>query len=237
MDSASSFFSRICYTSMSQKRSIERRYFKMFYLRLGVFVSFGLSLILLTYLVLHTFCFGKRRLHSKAEAARWKGVAYAFSLGMLPWEKESAAKHLPTYVAGIFYHTGIFAAIFYVLFWAASLSLSEVILSFFRALLAVGFICGTGLLLKRAVKRQMRYISCPDDFAANILVDLFILSGFLSSLRTAAIPIFCILAILTFLYMPLGKIRHCFFFFYSRILFGSYFGRRGVLPHSQPSKD
>jgi hypothetical protein len=208
----------------------------MLLLKFGVFVSFGLSLFLLTYLVLHTLSFGKRQLHSKAEATRWKGVAYAFSLGMMPWEKESAAKHLPTYVAGIFYHIGIFAAIFYVLFSAASLSLPETVLSPFRALLAVGFICGTGLLLKRTVKRQMRYISCPDDFAANILVDLFILSGFLSSLLSAAIPVFKILAILTFLYMPLGKIRHCFFFFYSRILFGSYFGRRRVLPHSQTSK-
>ena len=208
----------------------------MLLLKFGVFVSFGFSLFLLTYLVLHTFSFGKRQLHSKAEATRWKGVAYAFSLGMMPWEKESAAKHLPTYVAGIFYHIGIFAAIFYVLFTAASLSLSEAILSPFRALLAVGFICGTGLLLKRAIKRQMRYISCPDDFVANILVDLFILSGFLSSLLSAVIPVFDILAILTFLYMPLGKIRHCFFFFYSRILFGSYFGRRRILPHSQTSK-
>lgn len=192
---------------------------------------------MLTFLVLHTFSFGKRQLHSKAEATLWKGVAYAFSQGMLPWEKESAAKHLPTYLAGIFYHTGIFAAIFYVLFSAASFSLSEDILSIFRGLLAVGFICGSGLLIKRAIRNQMRYISCFDDFAANILVDFFILSGFLSSLLPAAIPVFFILAILTFLYMPLGKIRHCFFFFYSRVLFGSYFGRRGVLPRSQPSKN
>ena len=31
-------------------------------------------------------------------------------------------------------------------------------------------------------------------------------------------------------YVPLGKIRHCLFFFPTRYFFGSYFGRRGVLP-------
>jgi len=36
-----------------------------------------------------------------------------------------------------------------------------------------------------------------------------------------------------FLYIPVGKIRHCFFFFYSRILFGLFYGRRGVLPQNK----
>jgi hypothetical protein len=98
----------------------------------------------------------------------------------------------------------------------------------FSVSMAVGFFAGSGLLLKRILKSRMRFLSCPDDYVANILVDLFILSGLVCSRLTAACPGFFILAILTFFYIPLGKIRHCFFFFYSRILFGSYFGRRGL---------
>jgi len=205
-------------------------------LRYSVFVAFFVSLVLLTVLVLQTLSFGRRRLHSRAEGKRWQGMAYALGRGMLPWEKESAARHLPTYVAGMIYHAGVFAAILSVLFLAAEIRPPEAAVTVFRFFLAAGFLSGAGLLLKRAVQPRMRYISCPDDYVSNLLVDGFVLSGLLSSLIAAAEPVFFILAILTFLYMPLGKIRHCFFFFYSRLLFGSYFGRRGVLPRKRPPR-
>jgi hypothetical protein len=205
-------------------------------LRYGVLISFFISIVLLTVQVLQTFSFGRRRPHSQPEGNRWRGVAYAFGRGMLPWEKESAARHLPTYIAGMLYHGGIFAAVLAVLSVAAAIHISEVILLFLQVLMAVGILAGTGLLLKRAVKSPMRHISCPDDYAANVLVDIFILTGLLASRLDAAVPAFLVIAILTFLYMPLGKIRHCFFFFYSRFLFGSYFGRRGVLPRRRPAK-
>ena len=208
----------------------------MIFLKYGVLFSFLLSLFLLTFLVLRTSSFGRRSLHSQAEGNRWKGVAYAFGQGMLPWEKESAAKHLPTYVAGMVYHSGIFAAILFVFLTAATFPLPNAMTNLFRMLMAAGFLAGTGLLFKRIAKPQMRSISCPDDFISNFLVDLFILSGLLASWLSGALPAFLILAVLTFLYMPLGKIRHCFFFFYSRLLFGSYFGRRGVLPHKYSSR-
>jgi nitrate reductase gamma subunit len=208
----------------------------MLIMRYGVFVSFFLSLVLLTVQVVHTLSFGRRRLHSPAEGSRWKGVTYAFGRGMLPWEKESAARHLPTYIAGMIYHAGVFAAILSILFLAAGIRPPEAAVTVFRFFLAAGFLSGAGLLLKRGVQPRMRYISCPDDYVSNLIVDGFVLSGLLSSLLATAEPVFFILAILTFLYMPLGKIRHCFFFFYSRLLFGSYFGRRGVLPPRHPSK-
>jgi len=202
----------------------------------GVFISLIISLTLLTVQVLQTRAFGRRSLQSQPEGNPWKGVAYAFGWGMLPWEKESAARHLPTYIGGVLYHGGIFAAILSVLCLAACILIPTVIVSILRALMAVGFLAGTGLLLKRAIKPRMRYLSCPDDFAANILVDVFVLSGFFAFWVAAAKPVFLIVGMATFLYIPLGKIRHCFFFFYSRLLFGFYFGRRGVLPRKRPAK-
>ena len=199
-------------------------------LKFGVFISFGLSLILLTAQVLHALSFGRRRLLSRPAGNPGKGIIYAFGQGMLPWEKESAARHLPTYVAGILYHAGIFAAILTVLAPAAGVKSPPAAIPFLQVMMAAGFLAGAGLLFKRAVKPQMRYISCPDDFVANILVDIFLLAGLMASWHAAILLAFYIVATVTFLYLPLGKIRHCFFFFYSRLLFGSYFGRRGVLP-------
>lgn len=205
-------------------------------LRAGAFIAFIISVVSLSIQVLQTFSFGRRRLHSNAEGSRSSGIRYALGRGMMPWEKESAAKHLPTYVAGMIYHAGIFAAIICALLLAAGIRPPDAAATVLRILLAAGFLMGAGLLLKRIVNPKMRSISCPDDFVSNLLVDGFVFSGLLSSWFPGATPVFLILAILTFFYMPVGKIRHCFFFFYSRILFGSYFGRRGVLPRRRPVK-
>lgn len=198
--------------------------------------SFVLSLILLTLEVWRTRSFGRHRLYSHPAGNAWRGILYALGQGMLPWEKESAAKHLPTYIAGIFYHGGIFAAIFFALTQAVLARLPRFAVPLLQILMVAGLLAGAGLLIKRVASAPLRAISCLDDFVANLLVDLFLLGGLLASWRKAILPAFLIIAALTFIYMPVGKIRHCFFFFYSRILFGSYFGRRGVLPRPTPSQ-
>ncbi|MGB2696422.1 MAG: hypothetical protein WBD28_01025, partial [Candidatus Zixiibacteriota bacterium] len=66
---------------------------------------------------------------------------------------------------------------------------------------------------------------------ANILVDLLLLSALAATFAKTLFVPFAVIAIIIFVYIPFGKIRHCVFFFYSRILFGDFFGRRGVIPH------
>ena len=199
-------------------------------LRFGVIFSFLLSAIALSLLVLKTFSFGKKILYAKPGGDAKKGVLYAFGRGMLPWEKESSSKHLPSYFAGMLYHTGIFAALFYLLSLIFHLELSKLFISLLRLLFVLGFMGGFILLLKRILLAPMKKISCPDDFAANIIVDLFLISALVHTTSARVTPLFFLLAIVMFLYIPLGKIRHCFFFFYTKILFGLFYGRRGVLP-------
>jgi hypothetical protein len=199
-------------------------------LRFGVIIAFCISFVALCYLITRTYHFQKRIFHSKPQGNSLKGIIYAFTLGMAPWEKESAARHLPTYLAGIAYHTGIFAAFFYLFNLLFPFTLNPGFILVLRIFISAGALFGLGLFIKRSAKSQLRKISCPDDFASNILVDLFLVltltDGFVPSLR----PYLFAAAILMLLYIPLGKIRHCFFFFYSRIVFGNFYGRRGVLP-------
>jgi hypothetical protein len=199
-------------------------------LKVGVFLSLAVSLVLLGLLVLGISAFGRRRLHTRPQGRSGRGVVYALGRGLLPWEKESAAKHLPTYTAGMTYHTGIFTSFLFVLLTAAAVRLPAIALMAARALMGLGLISGLGLLIKRISKPKLRHISSPDDYIANSLVDAFLLSGVAATFYPGVVPIYFAVAILMFLYMPLGKIRHCVFFFLSRIRFGSYFGRRGVLP-------
>jgi hypothetical protein len=199
-------------------------------LRFGVISSFLFSVISLSILALKTFSFGKKPLYAKAQGDAKKGVLYAFGRGMLPWEKESTSKHLPSYVSGMLYHIGIFAALFYLFSLIFSLELSKLFISILRFLFFLGFLGGFTLLFKRIFLPKMRKISCPDDFAANTIVDLFLILAFVHTYSVRETPLFFLLAIVMFLYIPVGKIRHCLFFFYTRILFGLFYGRRGVLP-------
>jgi hypothetical protein len=199
-------------------------------LKYGVIISFFISVISLSILVLKTFSFGKRPLYAEPKGNVKKGIVYAFGKGMMPWEKESALKHLPSYIGGIFYHLGVFGGLFYLLVTLGSIDLPAPVLLFMQIVLMVGVISGAALLLKRIFSTQMRVLSCPDDFAANIIVNIFVLSALLHTFYPGITHFFFLVAIIMFLYMPLGKIRHCFFFFYIRILFGMFYGRRDIFP-------
>ncbi len=202
-------------------------------LKYGVIGSIFISLVSLSFLVIKTFSFGRRQMYAVPKGDVRKGIVYAFGKGMLPWEKESAMNHLPTYIAGIFYHIGVFAAIFYLLLTLVSPGLPGAILFFIRVLCLAGVIAGVALLVKRIISTPMRTLSCPDDFAANAIVDLFLISALFHTFYREMAPFFFLVAIIMFLYIPLGKIRHCFFFFYVRILFGIFYGRRNVYPREK----
>lgn len=199
-------------------------------LKYAVIISFFISVISLSILVLRTFSFGKRPLYAEPKGDVKKGIVYAFGKGMMPWEKESAIKHLPSYIGGILYHLGVFGGFFYLLVTLVPIDLPTLVLLFMRIVLLVGVISGASLLLKRILSPQMRVLSCPDDFAANIIVNIFVLAALLHTFYPGITHLFFLAAVIMFLYMPLGKIRHCFFFFYTRILFGMFYGRRDIFP-------
>jgi hypothetical protein len=80
----------------------------------------------------------------------------------------------------------------------------------------------------------LRGLSVPDDHFAVWLVTIFIASSALAMWSTSFLVPFYIITAVTLIYMPLGKIRHCLYFFFSRIFYGKFFGRRAVFPHPKP---
>ena len=219
-------------------------------LRAGVILSALFALVALSALLLKTLSFGRRPFYSRPSGSALSGVIYAMGPGMMPWEKESARLHLPTYTAGVLYHAGIFAGLLFLFCDVFSLTLARGLLLVLRAVLVVGAACGLSLLGKRLFSAKLRKLSCPDDYAANAIVTLFVILAAIRAWQVAGLrasftapthsttaapgpatvgPLFYAASILMFLYVPAGKIRHCFFFFYSRILLGIFFGRRGAL--------
>jgi hypothetical protein len=187
------------------------------------------SFLALTWLLARSFRLGRREYLSAPRGDARKGVAYAFGKGML--DKESVTLHKLTSVAGVVYHGAVFAAFFSV-FVRILLPAGRSPPLVLRPVVLAGALVGIPLLLKRIFKVHLRRLSCPDDFFANLFVDVFLVTVFLETFFPAFESALFVLTSLLLIYVPLGKIRHCFFFFVTRAAFGLHLGRRGALPGS-----
>jgi hypothetical protein len=144
---------------------------------------------------------------------------------MSPTAKESVREHLPSYLAGLAYHAGIFTALGLLAITLAEVSLPGPLRLLVQALLGLGTLGGLSLLLKRALKPELRGLSTPDDVLSNLLATAFVALA----LFGPSTP-WLLSAMLLLLYVPLGKLRHSLFFFVARRQLGAFFGRRGVFP-------
>ncbi len=169
--------------------------------------------------------------HSPIKGSLPHGIQYAFTIGMMPWAKESTRIHMIAYLRGIGFHVGIFAAIGTVIlspFWGSLPPILSLLLAW---VLVLGALLGAAGGILRIAEHNLRGLSLPDDHFAVWLTTLFIAVTGLAVLNEAfMIPMYIVSAI-TFVYIPFGKIRHCLYFFFSRIFFGKFFGRRAVFPH------
>jgi len=159
------------------------------------------------------------------------GITYAFTTGMMPWAKESTRIHMIAYLRGIGFHIGIFTAIGAVIlspFWGF---LPPLLSRISVWILTLGAILGAAGGLMRIVEHNLPGLSLPDDHFAVWLTTLFIALTGLGLVKEAFLVPMYIVAAVTFVYIPLGKIRHCLYFFFSRMFFGKFFGRRAVFPH------
>ena len=162
----------------------------------------------------------------RGSAAR--GVRYAFTAAFLPGAKESASGHLPTYLAGIVYHGGIFAMLARLALTLLAVAPPVLVDRALAWLFALALGCGLALLVKRQVRPALRALSVPDDLIANVLVDAALALGLAAALAPGATAAFQLAGAALLLYAPLGKLRHMLFLVTSRRLWGGYYGRRGV---------
>ena len=85
-------------------------------------------------------------------------------------------------------------------------------------------------------EHNLRGLSIPDDHFAVWLVTVWMAASALAVWNEAWMAAYYVLSAITFVYVPLGKIRHCLYFFFSRIFFGKFFGRRAVFPYPEAVK-
>jgi hypothetical protein len=148
---------------------------------------------------------------------------------LMPWAKESTRIHLFAYLRGIVFHAGIGAGVLGLVLglWAPAVPGPYRVLLI--AALAAGALAGWGGFAARFVERGLRALSTPDDFISVALVSLFLTAGALAWWDARWMGAFLLLGAATLVAIPFTKIRHCFYYFFSRYFFGQFYGRRGVL--------
>ena len=193
-------------------------------------ISLGICLVSCFYHFYHLLKRGLPIDYSAPSGSVMNAVKYSFTGAMSPLKKESAFLHLPTYIAGIIFHVGTFLAIvlFFPLLYGIHFSHRVLIITSFCLLVSIGF--GSGLFVKRMIKKGLRKLSNPDDFISNILVTLFQLMTLFVLYLHSFIPIYFVVTGLLWIYIPLGKLKHVVYFFAARVQLGFFFGWRGVWP-------
>jgi len=162
-----------------------------------------------------------------------RGVAYAFSLGMAPWAKESTRRHLIAYVRGIVFHTGVFLSLGVLVVSPWLWQLPEALRVAVAIVLAVGAVAAVGGYWIRLTDEALRRVSTPDDYFSLGLVTVLISVAAMACVIESWITGFWIVSGFTLAYLPIGKLKHSIFFFYTRFQFGTFFGHRGVLKISR----
>jgi hypothetical protein len=166
---------------------------------------------------------------SPGKASDKLGVLYAFTLGMLPWKKESARLHWLVYLRGISFHVGIFAGILALILSIFNVTNQNVLSLVLSVLMWLGVVSGAASIVSRAADPKLRGISNPDDYISPALITLFMLTGTLHVMGQLGTVYFYIPASVLCLYLPWSKVRHCVYFFFSRGKIGAMMGHRGLL--------
>lgn len=157
------------------------------------------------------------------------GVVYAFTWGMMPWAKESTRLNLLAYLRGIVFHVGIGAGLVALLLALLKTDTPVVVRWLLVTGSALGALAGFGGLVARIIESRLRKLSTPDDFFSVTLVSLFLTAAAAAGIDPSWTGVFLALGAATLVAIPFTKIRHCFYFFFSRYFFGQFYGRRGVL--------
>jgi hypothetical protein len=167
--------------------------------------------------------------HSPGRGSDRRGILYAFTLGMAPWEKESTRQHWVAYLRGIFFHVGVFVAFGVLVISPWLVLLPSLVIWVAIMVTGAGAIFGFAGIVMRLMGENERALSVPDDYFSVFLTSIFAALACGVLIWAELLPIFYLTAAILCVYVPFSKIRHCVFFFYSKFFFGKNFGHRGVL--------
>ena len=198
------------------------------------------------YRLMRILALGWRRDEVPSMGSKTTGVIKSFLKGILflpfvPWVKGTFRRNPVIYLAGSIFHLGLFVVIFlgtaHMLVWKSLLGFGWPTLSLpiVDWLAAGAIIALLVLLVNRIVNPVLRMLSGPAEYLNWALVFLPMVTGYimthhlwfryeiLFSLHMLTVDILLI-------WIPVSRISHFMFFFFSRLIHGQEYGKRAVNP-------
>jgi len=198
----------------------------------------------MAYRLISVLALGWKRDRVPNKGSKAGGVVKTYLKGLLiwpfiPWVKNTFSRNPLVYIGGGLFHLGLFAAIFFgtphMLVWKSLLGFGwpTLALPYVDWLAAIGIIGMIILLINRRINPVVRLISGPAEYLSWLFVFLPMVTGYimthhlwfqyevLYSLHMLSVDVMLI-------WIPLSRISHFMFYFFSRTIHGAEFGKRGV---------
>jgi nitrate reductase gamma subunit len=174
------------------------------------------------------------------------GVAKSYLKGLLilpffPWVKNTFNRNPVTYLAGALFHLGLFTVLIlgtaHMLVWKSLLGIGWPTLPtpIVDWLAAGAIVAMIALLINRLVNPVMKMLTGPAEWLNWLFVFVPMVTGYIMThhlffVYEKAFSIHMLSVDLLLIWIPLSRISHFMFYFFSRTIHGSQFGKRSVSP-------
>ncbi len=174
------------------------------------------------------------------------GAAVSFAKGILvwpfiPWVKDTFKRNPVIYLAGGLFHLGLLVVIFlgaaHVLVWKSLLGFAwpSLPLPIVDWLAAGAIVAMIALAINRLVNPVLKLISGPAEWLNLLLVFLPMVTGYMTTHHLffryeVLFSLHMLVVDVLLIWIPLSRISHFMFYFFSRAIHGAQFGKRAVQP-------
>lgn len=200
----------------------------------------------MAYRLIGVLALGWRKDQTPSKGSKFGGAVLAFVKSVIIWPflpriGETAARNPITYFAGGLFHLGLFVTVFlgaaHMLVWKSLIGIGwpTLPLPVIDWLAAIAVISMIVLAFNRALNPVLKLLSKPADFFNLLFVFLPMVTGyflthrlFLPYEQMFTLHVFSVDLML--IWIPLSRISHFIFYFYTKARHGARFAQRGATP-------
>lgn len=212
----------------------------LFYAALLIFIC-GM-----TYRLLRVVLLGWAPDRVKSKGSKAAGVVRSFLKGILiwpfvPWVKNTFSRNPLIYVGGGLFHLGLFVVIFlgaaHMLAWKSLIGIGwpTLPLPIVDWMAVVAIAAMIVLAINRLVHPVLKLISGPAEWFNLLFVFLPMITGYILTHHLffryeTSFGIHMLAVDILLIWIPLSRISHFMFYFFSKAIHGAQFGKRAVAP-------
>ncbi|MBN2500680.1 MAG: hypothetical protein JXB38_07890 [Anaerolineales bacterium] len=200
----------------------------------------------MTYRLVRVILLGWQADKIPARGSKVKGAAISFLKGIIiwpfiPWVKDTFNRNPIIYLAGGLFHLGLFVVLIlgsaHMLVWKSLIGIGwpTLPLPIVDWMAAVTIVAMIFLFINRRINPVLKLISGPAEWVNLLMVFLPMVTGYMMThhlwFRYEVLFSLHMLTVnVLLIWIPLSRISHFMFYFFSRAIHGADFGKRAVTP-------